>query len=44
MKFAVVASNAGEYADPKRLAQMAREAETAGWDGFFSLGYALFES
>ena len=35
MKFAVVASNAGEYADPKRLAQMAREAETAGWDGFF---------
>jgi hypothetical protein len=35
MKFAVVASNAGEYADPKLLAQLAREAETAGWDGFF---------
>lgn len=35
MKFAVVASNAGEYADPRLLAELAREAETAGWDGFF---------
>ena len=35
MKFAVVASNAGEYADPKLLVQLAREAESAGWDGFF---------
>jgi alkanesulfonate monooxygenase SsuD/methylene tetrahydromethanopterin reductase-like flavin-dependent oxidoreductase (luciferase family) len=34
MKFAVVASNAGEYSDPKLLVQLAREAETAGWDGF----------
>jgi alkanesulfonate monooxygenase SsuD/methylene tetrahydromethanopterin reductase-like flavin-dependent oxidoreductase (luciferase family) len=35
MKFAVVASNAGEYADPKLLVELAREAESAGWDGFF---------
>jgi alkanesulfonate monooxygenase SsuD/methylene tetrahydromethanopterin reductase-like flavin-dependent oxidoreductase (luciferase family) len=35
MKFAVVASNAGEYADPHLLVQLAREAEEAGWDGFF---------
>jgi alkanesulfonate monooxygenase SsuD/methylene tetrahydromethanopterin reductase-like flavin-dependent oxidoreductase (luciferase family) len=35
MKFAVVASNAGEYADPNLLVQLAREAELAGWDGFF---------
>jgi alkanesulfonate monooxygenase SsuD/methylene tetrahydromethanopterin reductase-like flavin-dependent oxidoreductase (luciferase family) len=35
MKFAVVASNAGEYADPHLLVQLAREAELAGWDGFF---------
>ena len=35
MKFAVVASNAGEYADPKLLIQLAREAELADWDGFF---------
>jgi alkanesulfonate monooxygenase SsuD/methylene tetrahydromethanopterin reductase-like flavin-dependent oxidoreductase (luciferase family) len=26
---------AGEYADVKLLAALAREAETAGWDGFF---------
>ena len=35
MKFAIVASNAGEYADPKLLVELAREAESAGWDGFF---------
>jgi alkanesulfonate monooxygenase SsuD/methylene tetrahydromethanopterin reductase-like flavin-dependent oxidoreductase (luciferase family) len=35
MKFAVVASNAGEYADPRLLVELAREAESAGWDGFF---------
>jgi alkanesulfonate monooxygenase SsuD/methylene tetrahydromethanopterin reductase-like flavin-dependent oxidoreductase (luciferase family) len=35
MKFAVVASNAGEYADPRLLVELAREAESTGWDGFF---------
>jgi alkanesulfonate monooxygenase SsuD/methylene tetrahydromethanopterin reductase-like flavin-dependent oxidoreductase (luciferase family) len=35
MKFAVVASNAGEYADPRLLVELAREAESASWDGFF---------
>lgn len=25
----------GEYADPRVLAQLAVEAEAAGWDGFF---------
>jgi alkanesulfonate monooxygenase SsuD/methylene tetrahydromethanopterin reductase-like flavin-dependent oxidoreductase (luciferase family) len=35
MKFAVVASNAGEYADSKLLVELAGEAESVGWDGFF---------
>lgn len=35
MKFAIVASNAGEYADARLLVQLAQEAESAGWDGFF---------
>jgi alkanesulfonate monooxygenase SsuD/methylene tetrahydromethanopterin reductase-like flavin-dependent oxidoreductase (luciferase family) len=32
---AVVVPNAGAFADPRRLARLARDAEQAGWDGFF---------
>jgi alkanesulfonate monooxygenase SsuD/methylene tetrahydromethanopterin reductase-like flavin-dependent oxidoreductase (luciferase family) len=43
MKFAVVASNAGEYADAKLLVQLAQEAEKAGWDGFFIWDMLYFD-
>jgi alkanesulfonate monooxygenase SsuD/methylene tetrahydromethanopterin reductase-like flavin-dependent oxidoreductase (luciferase family) len=35
MHFAIDTPNFGEYADPRLLAQFARDAEDAGWDGFF---------
>jgi len=35
MRFAIDLPNFGPYADPRTLAQLAREAEEAGWDGFF---------
>jgi alkanesulfonate monooxygenase SsuD/methylene tetrahydromethanopterin reductase-like flavin-dependent oxidoreductase (luciferase family) len=35
MQFGLDAPTTGEYANPRVLAQLAGEAETAGWDGFF---------
>jgi len=35
MRFAVVAPNVGAYGDARTVAGLAREAEAAGWDGFF---------
>ena len=35
MKFGLDVPTTGEYADPRVLAQLASEAEAAGWDGFF---------
>jgi alkanesulfonate monooxygenase SsuD/methylene tetrahydromethanopterin reductase-like flavin-dependent oxidoreductase (luciferase family) len=35
MKFGLDVSTTGEFADPRVLAQLAQEAEAAGWDGFF---------
>ena len=35
MKFALDIPTAGAYADPRKLAGLAFEAEEAGWDGFF---------
>jgi alkanesulfonate monooxygenase SsuD/methylene tetrahydromethanopterin reductase-like flavin-dependent oxidoreductase (luciferase family) len=35
MKFALNTPNFGAYSDPRLLAELAREAEAAGWDGFF---------
>lgn len=34
-KFGLGVPNGGDFADPARLASLARDAETAGWDGFF---------
>lgn len=34
-KFGLGVPNGGDFADPIRLAALAREAEAAGWDGFF---------
>ena len=35
VRFAIDLPNFGEYSDPHLLAQLAREAEDAGWDGCF---------
>jgi alkanesulfonate monooxygenase SsuD/methylene tetrahydromethanopterin reductase-like flavin-dependent oxidoreductase (luciferase family) len=35
MQFAINLPNFGEYGDPGLLAELARDAEDAGWDGFF---------
>jgi len=35
MKYAFDVANFGPYADPRVLADLARRAEAAGWDGFF---------
>jgi alkanesulfonate monooxygenase SsuD/methylene tetrahydromethanopterin reductase-like flavin-dependent oxidoreductase (luciferase family) len=35
VRFAINLPNFGEYSDPHLLAQLAREAEDAGWDGCF---------
>ncbi len=35
MKYAFDVANFGPYADPRVLADLARRAEDAGWDGFF---------
>jgi probable F420-dependent oxidoreductase len=34
-RFGLGVPNGGDFADPARLAALAREAEDAGWDGFF---------
>ena len=35
MRFAINLPNFGEFGYPIRLAELAQEAEAAGWDGFF---------
>ncbi|MGH7863673.1 MAG: LLM class flavin-dependent oxidoreductase [Candidatus Binataceae bacterium] len=35
MRFAIDFPQFGPYADPRLLAELAREAEDSGWDGFF---------
>lgn len=35
MKYSITVPNFGEFADPRVLAELAAEAETSGWDGFF---------
>jgi len=35
MQYGLDVPTTGEYADPRVLAQLASEAEAAGWDGFF---------
>lgn len=35
MHFAINVPNFGSFGDPRLLAELAREAEVAGWDGFF---------
>jgi alkanesulfonate monooxygenase SsuD/methylene tetrahydromethanopterin reductase-like flavin-dependent oxidoreductase (luciferase family) len=35
VRFGLGVPNGGDFADPRRLAKLASEAELAGWDGFF---------
>lgn len=35
MRYGVHVQNSGDFGDPRLLAEMARDAERAGWDGFF---------
>jgi alkanesulfonate monooxygenase SsuD/methylene tetrahydromethanopterin reductase-like flavin-dependent oxidoreductase (luciferase family) len=35
MRFAVDVPNFGDFADPRVVADLARRAEQAGWDGLF---------
>jgi len=41
MKFGVHLPNFGPFGDPRRLAALARETESAGWDGFFIWDHIL---
>ncbi len=42
MKFGVYLPPFGKYADPHRLADLAIQAEKAGWDGFFIWDHILY--
>ncbi|MFL5766778.1 MAG: LLM class flavin-dependent oxidoreductase [Actinomycetota bacterium] len=41
MRFALNAQNFGTYGDPRLLAELAADAEAAGWDGFFVWDHLL---
>jgi alkanesulfonate monooxygenase SsuD/methylene tetrahydromethanopterin reductase-like flavin-dependent oxidoreductase (luciferase family) len=42
MRFGICTPNIGEFADPRRVAGLARRAEEAGWDGFFVWDHVVF--
>jgi alkanesulfonate monooxygenase SsuD/methylene tetrahydromethanopterin reductase-like flavin-dependent oxidoreductase (luciferase family) len=42
VKYGVTVPNFGELFDPRTLAETAREAEAAGWDGFFLWDHVQF--
>ncbi|MFI7134852.1 LLM class flavin-dependent oxidoreductase [Nonomuraea sp. NPDC050153] len=42
VKYGISVPPHGEYADPRRLADLAKQAEDAGWDGFFIWDHLLF--
>jgi alkanesulfonate monooxygenase SsuD/methylene tetrahydromethanopterin reductase-like flavin-dependent oxidoreductase (luciferase family) len=44
MRYAIHFHNFGPYADPRLLAELAREAEDAGWDGVFVCDYLTARS
>jgi alkanesulfonate monooxygenase SsuD/methylene tetrahydromethanopterin reductase-like flavin-dependent oxidoreductase (luciferase family) len=43
MKFAVNLPNFGYFGDARAIAELAREAEQVGWDGFFLWDHILFD-
>jgi alkanesulfonate monooxygenase SsuD/methylene tetrahydromethanopterin reductase-like flavin-dependent oxidoreductase (luciferase family) len=44
LRFGVNVPNFGEFADVRAVAQLAREAEAAGWDGFFTWDHVLHDA
>jgi alkanesulfonate monooxygenase SsuD/methylene tetrahydromethanopterin reductase-like flavin-dependent oxidoreductase (luciferase family) len=42
MQYGVTVPNFGDYFDPRTLADIAHEAEAAGWDGFFLWDHVQF--
>lgn len=44
MRFGVYVPNFGDYADPRRLVELARDAERAGWHGFFLYDHILADA
>jgi alkanesulfonate monooxygenase SsuD/methylene tetrahydromethanopterin reductase-like flavin-dependent oxidoreductase (luciferase family) len=42
VKFAVCLTNFGAYADPRQSLQVAKAAESSGWDGFFVWDHLAF--
>src|SRR5438477_8203000 len=42
MRFALTVPNFGDYFDVRLLAALARDAEGAGWDGFFLWDHLLY--
>ncbi|HKD76471.1 MAG TPA: LLM class flavin-dependent oxidoreductase [Ktedonobacterales bacterium] len=42
MFYGISIPNFGDTSDPRTLAEMAREAEDAGWDGFFVWDHVMF--
>ena len=42
MRFAVDVPNCGDFADPRVVADLARRAEDAGWDGLFTWDHVVF--
>ena len=43
MRYGVNLPPFGDFADPAALAELAREAEAAGWDGFFIWDHMVFD-
>jgi hypothetical protein len=43
MRFALLLPNAGHYADPRRLVDLARRAEDSGWDGVFLWDHLMLD-
>ena len=44
MKFAIYVPNFGPFGNARVLADLAREAESAGWDGFFIWDHVIWSS
>ncbi len=43
MKYGITLPPFGDFADPLALAQLATDAEAAGWDGFFIWDHVIFD-
>ena len=43
MKYGIYMPPGDDFADPRNLADLAQEAEQAGWDGFFIWDHVILE-